>query len=271
MTQAFDRLTLNSSVAFVGVGLHSGTPVSATVNPGNDGIAFRSGNNRWPAKPEMIRETVRCTRLGDISTIEHLMSALAGLGVTDAEVEVEGGELPAAGGAASEYVEGLLAVGLEKIGSLEVTRPYARVFLKCSDVAIAIAAGDGRWRYDFITEGRFPGLQSFEVTLNPESYARDVAPARTTAFKDELPVLHNAGLGKGLDENTALVLGSSGYVNKALFEDEPARHKLLDLIGDLYLSGVPIQAVDVIAERSGHSVNIEAAAKLAQAAKIERY
>ncbi|MCC7101619.1 MAG: UDP-3-O-acyl-N-acetylglucosamine deacetylase [Fimbriimonadaceae bacterium] len=267
----FDRLTVRSSVTFEGGGLHSGSPVSATVHPGRDGIAFRSGNNRWIARPDEIRETVRCTRLGDISTIEHLMSALAGIGITDAEVEVQGGELPAAGGSSFTFVEGLQATGHEKIGTLEVTPPYARIFSKCDERTLAIAAGEGHWRFDFVTNSPFPGVQSFAVHLTPDSYCREVAPARTIVFEAELDTVRRAGLGQGLDERTALVLGENDYVNPPLFSDEPARHKLLDLIGDLYLSGVPMQAVDVIAERSGHSANVEAAARLAQATTIVRY
>ena len=267
----FDRLTVKESISFEGKGLHSGSPVTASVHPGRDGIAFRSGNNRWRAEPSEIKETVRCTRLGDISTIEHLMAALAGLGITDAEVEVTGGELPAAGGSSIEFVVGLRRVGLEKIGTMEVTPPYARVFVKCTDRSLAIAAGDGRWRYDFVTNEGFPGTQSFEAVLCPTVFSEEVAPARTIAFAHEIETARRAGLGLGLDENTAIIIGPDGYENPVLFEDEAARHKLLDLIGDLYLSGVPLQAIDVIAERSGHSANVEAAAKLAQATVIVRH
>ncbi len=199
------------------------------------------------------------------------MSALAGIGITDAEVEVQGGELPAAGGSSFTFVEGLQATGHEKIGTLEVTPPYARIFSKCDERTLAIAAGEGHWRFDFVTNSPFPGVQSFAVHLTPDSYCREVAPARTIVFEAELDTVRRAGLGQGLDERTALVLGENDYVNPPLFSDEPARHKLLDLIGDLYLSGVPMQAVDVIAERSGHSANVEAAARLAQATTIVRY
>lgn len=266
----FDRLTVRSTATFVGQGLHSGSPVTASIHPGTNGIAFRSGNNRWRAEPSEIKETVRCTRLGDISTIEHLMAALAGLGLTDAEVEVTGGELPAAGGASKVFVEGLRSVGLEKIGSIEVNPPYARVFVKCHERSLAIAAGNGRWRYEFVTEECFPGTQSFEANLSPEVFSKEIAPARTIAFADEIESARRAGLGLGLDESTAVIIGRDGYENEALFEDEAARHKLLDLIGDLYLSGIPVQAIDVIAERSGHSANVEAAARLAQATSIVR-
>lgn len=270
MNLIFERLTVADSITFEGNGLHSGVPVSATVHPGTEGIAFRSGSSRWMAAPHEVTETVRCSRLGSIATIEHLMSAFAGLGITDAEVEVTGGEMPAAGGSALLFVDGLKSVGMASIGELEVTPPFARVFLKSEQHSLAIGAGSGHWRYDFVTSECWPGRQSFEAQLTPELYTASIAPARTFVFEDELAGVQLAGLGQGLDERSALILGQVGYVNASLFPDEAARHKLLDLIGDLYLSGVPIQAVDVIAERSGHTANVEAAAKLALASTVVR-
>ena len=199
------------------------------------------------------------------------MSAFAGLGITDAEVEVSGGELPAAGGSSAEFVEGLLSSGFEKIGTMEVTPPFARVYLKGDHHSLAIGAGSGHWRYDFVTADVWPGKQSFEAFLDPRVYTSEVAPARTFVFEDEIAVVQRAGFGQGLDESSALVLGQMGYVNPSIFPDEAARHKLLDLIGDLYLSGIPIRAVDVVAERSGHAANIEAAAKLAAASRVVRH
>lgn len=269
MTVTFDRLTVANSIEISGPGLHSGQPVRVQIHPGQSGIAFRQGGTRWQAEPTNISITQRCTRLGEINTIEHLMSAFAGLGITDAEVECEGGELPAAGGSARRYVDEILTVGLDTLGTLEVTQPFARVFHKGDQHSIAIGAGSGHWRYDFVTSDCWPGKQSFEATICPTTFGEQIAPARTFVFEEELGGIKAAGLGQGLDDTTALILGKNGYVNASLFPDEAARHKLLDLIGDLYLSGVPICAIDVIAERSGHTANVEAAARLKLATKVE--
>jgi UDP-3-O-acyl-N-acetylglucosamine deacetylase len=257
----FVRRTPTDSVRFEGRGLHSGEPITVLVHPGAEGIAFRRGATRWAASPENVTDTSRCTRLGEVSTVEHLMSAFAGLGVTDAEVEVDGDELPAMDGCSLAFYQGVSAVGLSDLGEAKVDGPFERVFHVDGDVKIAISSGNGHWRYEFECGDRWPHSQHFEV-LSLNKYADEIAPARTFAFEEEMEMVRKAGLGKGLDETTAFVIGSSGYVNKAKFDDEPARHKALDLIGDLYLSGVPPQLLNVVAQRSGHRTNVAAATKL---------
>jgi UDP-3-O-acyl-N-acetylglucosamine deacetylase len=258
---SFSRKTLAKTATFEGRGLHSGEPVKLTVHPAEEGIVFQKGSSKWDAKPENVTDTSRCTRLGEVSTIEHLMAAFAGLGVTDAVVEVQGGELPALDGCAVAYCEGIANTGLAKFGSAQVTGPFSRVFHIDGEVEIAISSGDGRWRYEFECGDRWPNWQHFEFSFE-NSFAKEVAPARTFAFEEEMDAIRKAGLGKGLDEESAFLIGANGYVNKTRFDDEPARHKLLDLIGDLYLAGVPPQLLNVVGQRSGHRTNIDAAKKL---------
>src|SRR5687768_16628114 len=99
------RRTLANLARFEGLGLHSGVPVVVTVHPAEDGIAFRVGRGRWAATPENVSDTTRCTKLGEVGTIEHIMSAFCGLEITDAEVEWTAGELPALDGSAIQYVQ----------------------------------------------------------------------------------------------------------------------------------------------------------------------
>jgi UDP-3-O-[3-hydroxymyristoyl] N-acetylglucosamine deacetylase len=256
----FQRLTVQESARFEGRGLHSGEPTVVTVHPGEQGIAFRRGASRWEAKPENVTDTSRCTRLGEVSTIEHLMSALAGTGVTDAEIEVDGDELPAMDGCALAFVNGIRNAGTKTIGESEVSL-FERVFHIDDDIEIAISTGTGHWRYEYELGERWPHSQHFAIT-DFGVYESDVAPARTFALEEEMEMVKKAGLGKGLDETTAFVIGRTTYVNQTKFDDEPARHKMLDLIGDLYLSGVPPQLLNVVAQRSGHRTNIAAAMKL---------
>jgi len=270
MTTELPRLTLSQACHFQGRGLHSGVPVSVMVKPGEDGIAFWSGAMRTPAVPESVVETQRCTALRDVATIEHLMSALAGLGITDAEIEVSGPEMPAMDGSALPFVEGLFSAGTEQIGTLSVTGPYARVFHVDGSIKIAIAQGDGHWRYEYATGDRWPYEQAAEYRLENRTYTEQIAPARTFAMEEEIAMIRQAGLAKGLDETSALVIGQAGYVNKARYSDEPARHKLLDLIGDLALAGVPAAALGVVSSRSGHRTNVAAAAKLVSHVEIRR-
>ncbi|MBI1756726.1 MAG: UDP-3-O-acyl-N-acetylglucosamine deacetylase [Fimbriimonas ginsengisoli] len=255
----FERRTIRATVEFEGLGLHSGERVSIRVHPGSVGIGFRQGSERWQATPENVTSTARCTAIGGISTVEHLMAALAGSEVTDVEIEVEGGEVPALDGSAAPFVAAFQRVGFETIGHAEAPDLFQRVFALRDESKIAISKGTGHWRAEYRCEPRWPGAQVFETIDVNSDFPTQIAPARTFAHHDEVAAIRAAGLGLGLDESSALVLGEAGYVNEARFPDEPARHKLLDLIGDLYLAGVPIRLLNVSAARSGHSVNVQAA------------
>lgn len=265
----YDRITVSETVHFEGLGLHSGEPVKVAVHPGNRGIGFRYKSKRVAAIPEMVSDTKRCTKLGDISTIEHLMSALAGLEITDAEIEVTAPELPALDGSSKVYVEALKSK-TTKFAEGEMRDLFSRIFVQDGDIKIAIANGEGQWRYEFHTGERWPKTQIYEATNVIDAYANEIAPARTFGFAEEIPHLVQMGLARGLNLETALVIGENDYQNYALFPDEPARHKLLDVIGDLYLSGVPIRFLSVVAERSGHSSNVKAAQLLYQAIQGQR-
>lgn len=260
----FERLTLGNTISLDGVGLHSGQPVRLDLHPNESGIWFRWKDESIQAIPSNVVDTSRCTKLGSISTIEHLMSALAGCGITDAVAELSAPELPGVDGSAKPFVELIATAGTASLGFAEVDGPFARVFEKSELGELAIATGEGWWRYTFETGERWPGTQAFEVQLDIETYRRDVAPARTFCFEEELEMIQKSGLGRGLDESSALVLGKAGYLNPSRYDDEPPRHKMLDLIGDLYLAGVPIRLLDVVAVRTGHTANVAAAHKLSQ-------
>lgn len=270
MERSFPRHTLNESFTVEGPGLHSGSPVSVTVQPSDQGIRFSDGSTWVTASPHEVTDTSRCTRLGTISTVEHLMSAFAATGVTDADVTVNGGELPAANGCSLPYVEAILSAGLNGCGSLRVVGPYARIYLQEKPSKFAIGLGEGWWRSVYVREGEFIGHQEFEIALNLDSYIAQVAPARTFVLEHEIELARQYGLGKGLDESSCLGVGTQNYLNPARFPDEPVRHKLLDVIGDLYLTGVPIQHLDVVAEFTGHALNIAAAKKLADSVEVIR-
>ncbi len=269
MTVEVPRLTVAESVWFEGRGLHSGDPTRVGVHPGEQGIWFRAGEQRVAATATNVTDTQRCTVLGGrFATVEHILSALAGLGITDAEVELDGVELPALDGACQTYADRFNSTA--PCGTLRVIGPFARIYHVEENLKVAMSTGAGHWRYTYNVGERWPGEQTFDIALTPVSYLANVAPARTFALEEELPMIEKAGLARGLDQTTALILGTTDYVNAPKFPDEPARHKLLDLIGDLSLSGVPIAALNVVAERSGHRSNVAAAIKLADAVKIER-
>lgn len=233
-----------------------------TLHPADDGVWFRCGADRFEAVPENVTETVRCTRLGTISTIEHVMSALAGLEVTDAHVELSYPEAPALDGSARALAEEIVVAELEDLPPREVPDLFDRVFATNGASRIGIAVGAGRWRYEFSSDKHWPFEQRYETGDVVADYRTEIAPARTWTFESDIEGLRAMGLGKGLDASTVVVLGEHGYVNEARFHDEPARHKLLDAIGDVYLSGVPIRALRVVAAASGHALHVEAAHRL---------
>ncbi len=258
----FPRKTVREKVCFEGVGLHTAVPVHVIIHPADDGIVFRKGAERWPARPENVTDTTRCTKLGDIGTVEHLMSAFAALEITDAEVEVDAVEMPAMGGCSSGYVELLNQTGYTQTREESLEPLFKRVFHQEGSATVAVGSGTGHWKYSLDLGARWCGAQTYESIDVLADYTQQIAPARTFALEDELPTIAQLGLGKGLDEETALVLTPDGFRLPPRFPDEPARHKLLDLIGDLYLAGVPVRMLNVAAERSGHRINVEAARRL---------
>ncbi|MGW8374382.1 UDP-3-O-acyl-N-acetylglucosamine deacetylase [Streptomyces sp. ODS28] len=261
------RRTVARTVEIEGVGLHSGKPVEMTVAPGCDGIAVQHGPYRVPAVPSQVSGTRRCTALGPVSTVEHLMSALAGAGVTDAEVTVSAPEIPGADGSAGAFAAALADCGTERVGRAATPRLSRTVEFRDGATYIRVAPGTGHWRCTYDLGERWPGAQTVCLRL-PEEYASGVAPARTIVLEEEMAAARQLELGRGLDEDAVVVIGQHGYLRPVRFPDEPARHKLLDLVGDLYLSGVPVHALDVEAVRCGHAANVRVAAQIAEAARI---
>ena len=264
MTSEFDRRTLSGEVSFEGIGIHSGVVCRAVARPGSDGIAFSSRGERIVAVASNVTETKNTTTLGSIGMVEHIMAALAALEITDAEIEVVGPELPILDGSAKEYLEGLRAAGSAALGSKRQVHIFSRVNVQGDgEELIGISAGTGRWRFDWERSGHWPGALSFEAQL-PEDFETEIAPARTFCHESDIPLIKAAGLGKGGNEHNTLVIGGDGYRTECRFTDEPARHKLLDLIGDLMLSQVPPRFLNVVGERSGHRLNVAASARLAE-------
>jgi len=269
MTSEFDRRTLSGDVTFEGIGIHSGVACKAFVRPGSDGIAFSSAGERIAALAENVTDTKNTTTLGSIGMVEHIMAALAALEITDAEIEVVGPELPILDGSAKEYLDCLRAAGSETLGSKRHVHVFSRVNVQGeAEERIGISAGTGRWRFDWERSGSWPGALSFEAQLS-EEFEAEIAPARTFCHEADIPLIQAAGLGKGGNQHNTLVIGADGYLTEYRFSDEPARHKLLDLIGDLMLSQVPPRFLNVVGERSGHRLNVAASARLAEVCKWE--
>ncbi|TDV57724.1 UDP-3-O-acyl-N-acetylglucosamine deacetylase [Actinophytocola oryzae] len=254
------RATVRAPVTMTGRGLHSGRPVTVTIHPGDDGIAFRCGGARVAATPAEVTDTRLRTALGHVATVEHLMSAFAGAGVTDAEVELTYPELPALDGSAAAF---LAVLHPSPLTDTEIALPRDEVVVETPEASIRVRRGSGVWSYTF---EHGPAVATFTCRL-PRDYRDGVAPARTFAAAEQVPAMAAAGLGQGLDTSSVLLLTPDGYANPPRFPDEPARHKLLDLVGDLYLTGIPPGLLDVTASFGGHTANVRMAALLGDSVK----
>jgi len=265
--------TLAGPVERCGVGLHSGGLARVRLEP-SDQPGFRVGWLDAPAQPlqrlhpSQVCETQLCTALalehGRLATVEHLLAALAGVGITAATLLVEGHEIPLLDGSALPWVEAIGEVGLQPLADGEAPTALAAPITLQQGASFATALPSDRLRLGAAIE--FPqaaiGRQLFSLELTPEAFVREIAPARTFGFREQVEQLRAAGLIQGGALDNALVCDGDGWLNPPLrYPDEPVRHKLLDLLGDLALAGLP--QAQVFAFRGSHGLHTALAAALA--------
>jgi UDP-3-O-[3-hydroxymyristoyl] N-acetylglucosamine deacetylase len=254
-----------------GVGLHSGAAARVTLVPADAagaGVVFVPGGGAQeiPARASNVVETARCTVLGGaagrIATVEHLLSALAGMGVDDCRVVVEGPELPIGDGSALLWTEALGQAGVVELPGvpgvlppLVLDGPLVLGGPGGSFVA-AFPSDTPRWTAAIAFDHPLVGVQVARFGGAGADYAAEVAPARTFGFAHEIEALRAAGLARGGSLDNALVVFEDRFSAPLRFDDEFARHKLLDLMGDLALAGVPLVA-DVFAVKPSHRLNTE--------------
>ncbi len=273
--------TLARDVFINGSGIHTGAPVSVRVLPAPPDVGILFIRSDLPHRPTIpvksadvvdVGKSVRRTTLSkdgaEVQTVEHFMASLWGMGIDNAYVEVSGPEMPALDGSSLPFVQQLKAAGT-------VEQPVRRRYFSLrepilveDDEACIVVFPDRVLRISYLLSYPHPALKSQFVsyTLNgTSSFEETIAPARTFCLKDEAEALKAAGFGMGATFENTLVLGPEGVVNNTLrFEDEFARHKILDLLGDLYLLGAHLRA-HVIAIKSGHPLNVKLLKKLSQA------
>jgi UDP-3-O-[3-hydroxymyristoyl] N-acetylglucosamine deacetylase len=264
--------TLAAPVERSGVGLHSGGVSRVRLEP-SEQPGFRVGWLDAPQEPlqllqpSQVFETQLCTALKldqrRLATVEHLLAALAGVGLTAVTLLVEGDEIPLLDGSAQPWVEAIAEAGLQGLGSRPVSEPLSRTITLQQGQSFVTALPSDRLRLAAAIE--FPqaaiGRQFFSVELTPEAFVRDIAPARTFGFREQVEQLRAAGLIQGGALDNALVCDGDHWLNPPLrFADEPVRHKLLDLLGDLALAGLP--QAQVFAFRGSHGLHTALAAAL---------
>jgi len=262
--------TIGKVIQFEGTGLHTGKPARMILHPVSEptGILFKKGEVEIPARYDFVAETERRTVLekdgARIETVEHILSAIYGMGVTDIIVEVEGDEVPAMDGSALPFAREIYENRRQTDWEVQPFTLMLPLRLEEGDRRIEASPHSGlaisaaiRYDHPFIPS------QFMEVEITPQSYLDQIAPARTFAFIEEVEKLKERGLASGGTLENALLIGPDGYVNEPRFPDEPIRHKILDLLGDLALLGRPLEGrLEAIA--TGHSFHLAFVKKLAE-------
>ncbi|MGE5300669.1 MAG: UDP-3-O-acyl-N-acetylglucosamine deacetylase [Acidobacteriota bacterium] len=265
--------TIKNEVSFEGIGLHTGRHSKVVLKPASrdSGITFIRSDKNTVIKAHVgsVIDTAFATTIGQdgakIRTVEHIMAALAGLGIDNIVIDVNGPEIPILDGSSTELINILLRAGIAKQGK---KRPYLRIrrpiIFDDGNSKVAALPYDGRRiTYSIYFNHYGFGEQRLSLEINEESFAREIAPARTFGFLKDIEYLRTNGLAKGGSLDNAIILGENGVLNSSglRFKDEFVRHKVLDSIGDLAILGFPIYG-HIIANKSGHSANIKFLKKL---------
>ncbi len=262
--------TLKNSIRATGVGLHTGAKVAMLLRPAaaNTGVVFRRIDLPQSADitvhPEHVGDTRLCSTLTyngvSVATVEHLMSALAGLGIDNVYVDLDGPEIPIMDGSAAAFVFLLQSAGIEE-------QPVARRFMRIRR-AVEVVEGDKRVRFEpydgfkieFTIDFRHPvfekSAQRICLDFAHTSYVKEISRARTFGFMQEVEWLRTNGLALGGSLDNAIVMDEYRVLNGdgLRYEDEFVKHKVLDAVGDLYLAGYPIIGA-FYAHKSGHALN----------------
>jgi UDP-3-O-[3-hydroxymyristoyl] N-acetylglucosamine deacetylase len=264
------QTTLASEISLTGTGVHSGAPVSIVMCPadGDSGLRFLLSNGdadgiEIAADQQWVTGVTLSTVLGDgngasIATVEHLLAALRGLGVDNALIEIDSCEVPIMDGSAAQFVEAIDEVGLTE---LEAPRRFLKV-LKPIRVEDGGAVGElnphNGFHIDVEIDFETPliGTQRIEIDINPGSFRRELARARTFGFMKDVERLWAAGLALGASLENTVAIGDDRVINREglRFADEFVRHKALDAVGDLALAGAPMLG-SFCSRRGGHRLN----------------
>jgi UDP-3-O-[3-hydroxymyristoyl] N-acetylglucosamine deacetylase len=265
------QTTLRSQATVTGVGVHSGSPVSLTIGPASVDAGFifvrtglEGGDREVQATAASVISTEFATVLGDregplASTVEHVLAALRGMGVDNATIEIDGPEAPIMDGSAVAFVTAIEQAG---VVSQSASRRFIQV-MKPVQVVIGDAFGELRphasgFRAEIEIDFTHPviGRQKYALELSPEGFRREICRARTFGFMNEVARLWRAGFALGASYENSIVFDEERLLNPEglRFADECARHKVLDVVGDLALAGLPMLGA-YRSVRGGHKLN----------------
>ena len=262
-----NQTTIQRVVTCSGIGLHSGKKVYLALRPAsaNTGIIFDShtqdGIRRVSPTPKAVMTTALATTLGTadatVSTVEHLLASVLGLGIDNLIVSVEGGEIPIMDGSAAAFVKLFAEAGIRRLNAPRKVMRVSRPTELHDGIKHIRALPYAGFRVDYTIDFPHPaiGRQQMSMEVTPETFAR-VANARTFGFFKDVEYLHSHGLARGGSLESVVVLDDKGVMNPEglRYRDEFVRHKVLDFIGDMAMLGLPIQGhFDVCC--SGHQLN----------------
>jgi UDP-3-O-[3-hydroxymyristoyl] N-acetylglucosamine deacetylase len=257
--------TLRRTVECAGVGLHTGEEVGLRIHPArrDAGLSFvredMNGASLRLKRAKIGRVDHATTLSGrdfEVATVEHLLAALRIMGIDNAVIELDGPEIPIMDGSAAPFVQLIQKAGVRR---QPVPRKYLvpsrSIEIHDNDRSIAIYPGDRlRVSYTIDFPGTIVGRQSYSRTLYQKIFIDEIAPARTFCFRRDVEQLRERGLAKGGTLENAIVVDDMGPMTSLRFEDEFVRHKVLDLVGDLALLGMPVLG-HVVVNKGGHSLH----------------
>ena len=260
--------TLRERFTYDGVGLHTGVTCRIAVEPApaGTGLVFVSGGVEIPALAEYVVETARATVVGKdgvtISTIEHLLAALFGMGIANARIRVDGPEIPVADGSAKTWIDLIEGAGIAAQSEVrERYVPASPAFVRDGERCVIVLPA-AQLRVRFLADFPAPiGTQYFDGEIEPETFAREIGSARTFGYLHEVQALLDRGLAKGGTLENALVFAPDGPMQDMRWPNEPVRHKVLDLLGDFALLGAWPQC-EIVAIKSGHKLHCIATTQL---------
>lgn len=257
--------TIKQPVSIEGIGLHSGNDVKMDFLPAptNTGIVFKrvdlKGDPIIKARVENVVSTARSTTIGrkdiKIQTIEHLMAALRAFDIDNIIIEINGAELPALDGSARLYADLFRKAGIDiQNKKQKIFKVKKSFFYKSENTYLGLFPAEV-FKINYLLKYDHPvvGTQYYEYEFKKESFIKEIMPARTFGFAHEVKSLKEQGLALGGSLENAILLKDNRVVNELRFKDEFVRHKILDLVGDLYLNGPLIG--EIIAIRTGHTDN----------------
>lgn len=281
MSITLQQRTLVQEVTVSGIGFIWGSDVTLRFLPADpdSGVTFvrtdLPGQPQVPAQVQWVARRQRRTTLqtseANVEMVEHVLAALAGLWIDNCTIEIDAPETPGCDGSSVRFVEALLAAGIAEQPALrpvvELERPY---WVRDGEAYLVVCPSNGRdlavgYNLDYGAKSVI-GRQSFFAHIEPDLFTEELAPARTFLLKEEADALRAQGLGSRTSARDLLIFGPEGPIENYLrFPNEPVRHKILDIVGDLSLIGSKLVG-HVLAYKSGHRLNVELARRLAQTA-----